>query len=142
MTAMSKRSLISKSVVVIRTGIHPIGEEPDDHVICVAPRVSRTTTMHEVPTRSKLGLYSRDEVLTPSDCPTAWASSCVSHSSSNKPPQSRKRRFDKVVTKLLCLPGSIKPDMRSVQIKACPLGNKTMRTLINTGWIYHLETLE
>jgi hypothetical protein len=61
------RSLISKSVTVIRIGLHLAGEEPDQHVIHVAPRVSRTTTIHEVPSKSKSGLCSRDEVLAPSD---------------------------------------------------------------------------
>jgi hypothetical protein len=53
MTATSKRPLIFESVAVIRIGIHPVEEEPDQHIIHVAPRVSRTTTFHEVPTRLK-----------------------------------------------------------------------------------------
>jgi hypothetical protein len=46
------------------------------------------------------------------------------YSPSDKPPQSREVRFDKVVTNLLGLPGPVKRDTRSVQIKACPSGPK------------------
>jgi hypothetical protein len=46
------------------------------------------------------------------------------HSPSNKPPQSREVRFDKIVTRLLGLPSPIKPDLRLVQLKACPPGLK------------------
>jgi hypothetical protein len=53
--------------MVIRISIHPTGEEPDQHVVRLTSRVSRTTTIHKVPTKSKLGPCSRDEVLTPSD---------------------------------------------------------------------------
>jgi hypothetical protein len=67
MKATSMRSLISESVTAIRIGVHPAGEEPNQHVIRVAPRVSRTTIFWEVPTKSKFGLCSRDEVLAPSD---------------------------------------------------------------------------
>jgi hypothetical protein len=73
-----KRSLMSDSVVSIRIGVHPAGEEPDRYVIRVAPRVSCTTTIHEVPTKSNRGPCSRDEVLAPSDHPTrpmSWGAS-------------------------------------------------------------------
>jgi hypothetical protein len=70
MTAMSKRSLISESITMIQIDIHSVGEEPDKHVVHVAPWVSRTTTVRKVPTRLKSGLCSRDEVLAPSDRPT------------------------------------------------------------------------
>jgi hypothetical protein len=70
MIAMIKRSLISGSVAMVRIGVHPAGEEPDQYVIHVAPRVSHKTTVHKVPTRSKLGLCSWDEVLAPSDHPS------------------------------------------------------------------------
>jgi hypothetical protein len=43
MKATSMRSLISESVTTIQIGVHPAGEEPNQHVIRVAPRVSRTT---------------------------------------------------------------------------------------------------
>jgi hypothetical protein len=46
------------------------------------------------------------------------------HSPSNKPRQSKEGLFDKVVTKLLGLLGPIKPNMRSVQLKACSSGPK------------------
>jgi hypothetical protein len=51
MTAMDKRPLISESVALTRIDIHPTGEEPDPHVVHVASRVSRTTTIGEVPTK-------------------------------------------------------------------------------------------
>jgi hypothetical protein len=47
--------------------IDPAGEESDQHVVCVTPRASHTITVCEVPTKSKLVPYSRDEVLAPSD---------------------------------------------------------------------------
>jgi hypothetical protein len=65
MTAMSKQSLIFESVTVIQIGVHPVRKEPDQHVICVASRVSRTTTVHEVPTKSNLSPSSQDEVFAP-----------------------------------------------------------------------------
>jgi hypothetical protein len=67
---MDKRSLISESVVVIQIGVHPVGEEPDQHVVRAVSRVSCMTTVCEVHTKSKSGLCSRDEVLAPSDRPT------------------------------------------------------------------------
>jgi hypothetical protein len=82
MTAMSKRPLISESVAVIRICIYPVGEEPNQHVVCVTPQVSRTTTFREVSTKSKLGSCCRDEVLAPSDHsaqPSSWAASFSLH---------------------------------------------------------------
>jgi hypothetical protein len=67
MIGMSKRSLISKSVAAIRIGIHPAGEQPNQHIVCVAPQVSHMTTLHEVHTKLKSGHCSQDEVLDPSD---------------------------------------------------------------------------
>jgi hypothetical protein len=55
---MDERPLISKSVTVLRIDIHPTGEEPDQHVVHVASRVSCTTTVREVSTKSKSGLRS------------------------------------------------------------------------------------
>jgi hypothetical protein len=78
MTAIDNWSLISESVMVIRTDIHPAREEPDQHIICVAPRVSRMATVREVPTKSKSGLCSWDEILATSDRltqPSSWAAS-------------------------------------------------------------------
>jgi hypothetical protein len=74
MIAKSKRSLISESVTVIQISVHPAGEEPDQHIVHMAPWVSRTTTVRKVSTRSKSGPCSRYEVLAPSDRP-AWPSS-------------------------------------------------------------------
>jgi hypothetical protein len=78
MTTMDRRSLIFKSVTVIRINIDLAGEEPDRHVIRMTPRVSHTTTVRGVPTKLKLGPYSQDEVLAPIDClvwPSSWAAS-------------------------------------------------------------------
>jgi hypothetical protein len=92
------------------------------------PRVSRTIIVREVPTKSKSGLCSRDEVLAPSN---AWSGRHpgLSHSPSNKPPLSREGWFDKVVTGLLGLSAPIKPDKWSVQIKACHRGQNN--TVLN-----------
>jgi hypothetical protein len=91
------------------------------HVVRATLEVTRTTTISEVPTKSKLGPDSRDEVLAPSDARPGRHPG-LPHSLSNKPPWSREVRFDKVVTGLLCLSGSIKPNMRTVQIKASHRG--------------------
>jgi hypothetical protein len=75
---MSKRSLIFESVMAIQISVHPTAEEPNQHGIRVAPRVSRTTTVHEVPTKLKSSSCSRDEILAPSDRPTrpsSWPTS-------------------------------------------------------------------
>jgi hypothetical protein len=81
---MDKQPLISESVVATQIDIHPAREEPDQHVVRVTPGVSRTTTVCELPTKSKSGLCSWDEVLDSSD---AWPG-ChpwLPHSPSNKP---------------------------------------------------------
>jgi hypothetical protein len=77
MTATDKRSLISESVAVTRIDIHPTGETPDQHIVSVTPRVSRTTTVCEVPTKSKSVPCFRDEVLPPSDTPAQPSSRCL-----------------------------------------------------------------
>jgi hypothetical protein len=64
------------------------------------------------------------------------------HSTSTKPPRSREVRFDKVVTKLLGLPGPTKSDMRPIQLKPCPPGPKRHGCLIDTDCGYHIETSE
>jgi hypothetical protein len=83
MTATDKQSLISESGMAIQISVHHAGKEPDRYVIRVAPGVSRMTTVREVPNKSKSGLYSRDEVLTPSN---TWPDRHPSlpHSLSNK----------------------------------------------------------
>jgi hypothetical protein len=71
--------------MVIRIDIHHVGEGPDQHVIRVTPRVLCMTTVCEVPTKSKSGLYSWDEALAASDARPihhAW----LPDSPSNKPP--------------------------------------------------------
>jgi hypothetical protein len=65
---------------VNRIGVYPAGEESDQHVIRLASRVSRTTTIYEVATKSKLGPYFRDEVLIPNDRPARPSSWDVSFS--------------------------------------------------------------
>jgi hypothetical protein len=121
MTATDKRPFISESVTVTQIDIHPAGEEHDRHIIHVAPRVSRTTTIHEVPTKSKLGLCSRYKVLSPSDARLGRHPE-LPHYLSNKQPQSSEGRFNKVITGLLGLPGPIKSYKWSVQIKVCYQG--------------------
>jgi hypothetical protein len=74
----------------------------------VTPGVSRTTIVREVPTKSKLGPCSQDEVLAPSDARPGHHPG-LPHSPSNKPPRSWEVRFDEVVTGLLGLSGLIKP---------------------------------
>jgi hypothetical protein len=116
MTATSKWSLISESIAVIQSGVHPAGEEPDQHAERVVPWDSRMTIVCKVPTKLKSGPALRMK---------SWPLAIVQpghhlrlpHSPSNKPPRSKEVRFDKVVTKLLGLLGPIKPDMRSVEIK-------------------------
>jgi hypothetical protein len=49
--------------------------------------------------------------------------------------------FDEVVIGPLGLSGSIKPDMRPIQIKACHRGQNN-RALIDTGGDYHTGTSE
>jgi hypothetical protein len=102
------------------------------------PRVSRTTTIREVPTRSKSVPCSRYKVLSPSDTRPGYHPG-LPHSPSNKPPQSRGVQFDKVVTGLLGLSSPIKFDMRPVQIKACHRGQNDW-SLIDAGGGYHTET--
>jgi hypothetical protein len=97
--------------------IHHAGEESSQHVVRAAPGVSCKTTVREVSTMSKSGPCSRDEVLAPSDAQLGHHP-VLPHSPSNKPPRSKEVHFDEVVTGLLGLLGPIKPDMRSVQIKA------------------------
>jgi hypothetical protein len=47
MTATDKQPLISESVTVTQIDIHPIGEEPNQHVIRATPEVSRMTTVRK-----------------------------------------------------------------------------------------------
>jgi hypothetical protein len=71
--------------VVIQIGVYPAGEEPDQHVIRVAHRVSRTTTVCKVPTKSNLApapemKYWPPAIVQPDRHPG------LPHSPSNKPP--------------------------------------------------------
>jgi hypothetical protein len=121
MIVIDKRTLISRSVMVIRIDIHHVGEEPDQHVIRVTPGVLHTTTVCEVPTKSKSGLCSWDEALAASDArPShhAW----LPDSPSNKPPRSRVRMVWQSSYWATRFTRPHKLDMRSVQIKACHRG--------------------
>jgi hypothetical protein len=89
------------------------------------PDVSRTTIIHEVPTKSNMGLCSQDEVLAPSDVRPGCHPG-LPHSPSNKPPRSREGWFNKLVTGLWGLAGPIKPDTWSVQIKDCHRGQNNV----------------
>jgi hypothetical protein len=91
---------------MIQIGVYTAGEESDQHVIHVAPWVSRTTTIHKVPTRSKLELCSRNEVLAPNDRLTRPSSWCLILPPPNHLEAGREW-FDKVVTGLLGLPSLI-----------------------------------
>jgi hypothetical protein len=78
MIATDKWLIISESVAVTQIDIQPTREEPDQHVVHMAHRVPHTTTVREVPTKSKSGLCFRDEVLAPSNHlarPSSWVSS-------------------------------------------------------------------
>jgi hypothetical protein len=86
----------------------PCSEELGRHVVRAAPKVSHTTTIREVPTKLNSGICSRDEVLAPSNARPGHHSG-LPHSPSNKLPQSRERRFDKVVTGILGLSVPINP---------------------------------
>jgi hypothetical protein len=68
-----------------RIDIYHAGEEPDQHVVRVTPGVSCTTTVREVPTKSKSDPCSWDEVLALSDVrPGRYPG--LPHSPPNKPP--------------------------------------------------------
>jgi hypothetical protein len=123
MTITDKRSLISESVVVTRIDIHPARKEPDQHTVQMAPRVSRTTAVGEIPTKSKSGPCSCDEVLAPSDA-RPGRHSRLPHSPSNRPTRSREVRFDKVVTWLIGFPGPIKTRHAASTNQTLPSGPK------------------
>jgi hypothetical protein len=89
----------------------------------MAPEVSRTTTIHKVPTKLNLGPWSRDEVLAPSDRParsSSWAASFFLQQPTSKQ-EGTIRQSSYWATRFI---GHHKPDMRSVQIKTCPSRSK------------------
>jgi hypothetical protein len=104
MTETDKRSLIFESVVATWIDIHPAEKEPDQHVHTCDRRGLTYDNHSQVPTKSKSGFYSRDEVLAPGD---VWSGRHLglTYSPSNKPPWSREGRFDKVVTKAIRFTG-------------------------------------
>jgi hypothetical protein len=85
----------------------PYRWETRQHIVRAPSPASRTITFHEVPTRSKAGPCTRDEVLVPSNS-SARPSSWLPHPPSIKPPWSREVWFDKLVTKILSLSDPIK----------------------------------
>jgi hypothetical protein len=125
---MDKWSLISESVAVTQIDIHPTGEELDRHVVLMTPGVSSTTTIDNVPTKSKSRLCSQDEVLAPSNAQPGRHSR-LPHSASNKLPRSREGWFNKVVTRLLGLPSPIKIWYVANTNQGMPLGLK--RSVLN-----------
>jgi hypothetical protein len=107
------------------------------NMLYARPRVSCTTTIHEVPTKSISGPCSRDEVLAPSDA-RPGRQPRLPHSSSNKPPPRREVRFDKVVTGLLGLSGPINLTCGQYKSKLA-IGAKMVQSLIDTGGATTLE---
>jgi hypothetical protein len=91
-----------------------------------------STTIPELPTKLNLGAPA---IVRPSCHPG------LPYSASNKPPWSRKVRFDKVVTGLLGLPGPINLTCGQYKSKLA-IGVKTTRSLIHIGGGYHRGTLE
>jgi hypothetical protein len=119
----TKRSLISEGVAVIRIGVQPAGKEPDQYVVRLASRVSHMTTVRKVPTKSKLGPCSRDEVLAPSDRParpSSWAATFSLQQTTSKQ-GGMIRQSSYWSTRFT---GPHKHDMRSIKIKACSSGPK------------------
>jgi hypothetical protein len=113
--------LISESVVVIRIDIHPAGEEPDQYIVHLASQVSRMTTVCKVPTKSKVGPYSQDEVLAPSDRlarPSSWAALFSLQQTTSK--QGGTIWQNSYWATRFTMPH--KPDMWSVQVKDCHRG--------------------
>jgi hypothetical protein len=107
--------------MMIRIGVQPAGEEPNQHIVHMAAWVSHTTTIYEVPTKSKSGQCSRDEVLAPSNHlarPSSWClilpplnhlEICCLILTPLNHLEAGRERFNKVVTGLLSLPGPIIP---------------------------------
>jgi hypothetical protein len=105
MTIMSKRPLKTESAMVSCFGVHPTGGQPDNTLYACPLR--HHVQFHIVPTRSKVGPCTRDEVLVPSNS-SARPSSWLPHPPSIKLPWSREVWFNKVVTKILGLSDPIK----------------------------------
>jgi hypothetical protein len=118
---MDKRSLISESVMMIQIGVHLAREEPNRHIIHVAPGVSRMTNTRKVPTKSNLGPCSRDEVLASSDSlarPSSWAASFSLQQTTSK--QGGMIWQTSYWATRFTWPH--KPNMQSLQIEACHRG--------------------
>jgi hypothetical protein len=106
--------LITDSVVVTRIDIHPVGEELDQHTICLTPWGSHVwqplASSYLVKIRPLLPVWSLDP------CPH-------SPSKSKSTTQSREVRFNKVVTKATQLIRTHKTRHAvSTQLKACHRG--------------------
>jgi hypothetical protein len=63
MTAMDKLSLITESVTVTRIDIHPAGKNLTNMPYAWLSEALTYDNHSQVPTKSKLGTCSRDEVL-------------------------------------------------------------------------------
>jgi hypothetical protein len=133
---MDKRSLISESVVMIQISVHLAREEPNRHIIHVAPGVSRMTNTRKVPTKSNLGPCSRDEVLASSDSlarPSSWAASFSLQQTTSK--QGGMIWQTSYWATRFTWPH--KPTCSHYKSRLA-IGAKTMWSLIDTGGGYHL----
>jgi hypothetical protein len=122
MTTTDKMSLIIKSVMTTQIDIHPAGEEPDQHAVRTTHRVPRTTTICEVPTKSKL-------------VPCSWVKSWLLASFPLQQTSLKQGvRFGEVLKRLLGLPGHIKTRHAvSTQLKTCHRGQNGA-VLNRHGW--------
>jgi hypothetical protein len=125
---------------VIQIGVHHVGEESDQYIVCVAPRVSCTTIVREVPSKLKSGLCSWDDVFAPSDRPAQPSFWCLILPPLNHFEVGRER-FNNVVTVLLGLPGPINPTCGRTN-QSLSIRTKMMQSLMNTDRGYHLGTSE
>jgi hypothetical protein len=120
MTRIDKQSLISESVAAIRIGVHPTGKEPDQHVLRVTPGVSRTTTV-----RKSLLSQTWATALGVKSWPLGSLGptvvvGCLILSPTNHLKQGGTVRQSSY--KATRFTGAHKPDMWSVQMKACHQG--------------------
>jgi hypothetical protein len=116
MTTTDKQSLISESVAATWIDIHPTREESDNTPCVQLPE------SHVQQSFVKSVLRRNRPLLPGWSLGSLWCQPSrhpgLPHSTSNKPPWSREVQFDKVIIGLLGLPGPIKPNMESIQIKA------------------------
>jgi hypothetical protein len=137
MTATSKQSLISESVVVIWIGVHHAGEKPNNTLHARSrglhvqqPFVKSLLCRNRAPAPGIKSWFST--IVRPSRHPI------LPHSRSIELPWSRKVRFNIIVTKLLGLSDSIKVWHAINTILNLLIKVKTTRSLIDTDEGYHL----